>query len=102
VVTSSARITQQLLEAIDRLDDEREPIAEIARRVRDEADRLGLTRPGYERLRQLVHASRLARAERAGPSALRIFLEDSAAQHLTRASFDEMVKPRDERRRRRW
>jgi hypothetical protein len=39
----------------------RVPIAEVSRRVGAEADRLGLTRPSYQRVRELVHVSRRLR-----------------------------------------
>ena len=39
------------------------PIAEVRRRVGAEADRLGLPRPSYERVRELVHESRGLRAQ---------------------------------------
>jgi hypothetical protein len=97
VPTSAARIPAQLLAAIERLDDGAAPLAEIARRVGAEADRLGLTRPSYERVRQLLHESRTLRAER-GPSALRIFLEDGVAGGPFRRTLDQILLPRDERR----
>jgi hypothetical protein len=55
------RIRAELLAAIVRLDDKRQPIAETSRRVGREADRLGLTRPSYQRIRELVHESRRIR-----------------------------------------
>jgi hypothetical protein len=100
VTTSAARLTTRLLAAIERIDDGKLPLAEIARRVGAEADRLGLTRPGYERVRQLIHETRALRAAR-GPSALRILLEDGAAGGPTRRTLDEILRPRDERRSRR-
>jgi hypothetical protein len=51
----AARVPRELERAIRRLDDRRVPIAEVARRVCAEAERIGLTRPGYERIRILVH-----------------------------------------------
>lgn len=66
------RISPRLIAAIDRLDDERLPIAEVVRRVGLEADRLGLSRPSYQRVRTLVHESR--RLHR-GPSAGEVLLE---------------------------
>ena len=97
--TSAPRIPNRLLDAIDRIDDGKLPLAEIARRVGAEADRLGLTRPSYERVRQLIHEARALRAAR-GPSALRVFLEDSAAGGPTRRTLDQLLLPRDERSRR--
>jgi hypothetical protein len=61
------RISPRLLEAIPRLDDPSQPIAEIARRVGAHAERLGHARPSYQRLRVLVHESRrMRRAPGAG------------------------------------
>jgi hypothetical protein len=61
VVTLAPRLPQALLEAIVRFDDRTHPIAETCRRVGAEADRLGLTRPSYQRIRVLVHESRRIR-----------------------------------------
>jgi hypothetical protein len=61
VVTLAPRISHQLLEAIVRLDDRGRPIAETYRRVGAEAERLGLTRPSYQRVRVLVHELRRIR-----------------------------------------
>jgi hypothetical protein len=55
------RISHQLLEALVRLDDRSVPIAEINRRLGEEAERLALMRPSYQRVRVLVHASRRIR-----------------------------------------
>jgi hypothetical protein len=52
------RLSPRLLEAIARLDDRALPIAEVCRRVGAEAERMGLPRPSYQRVRVLVHASR--------------------------------------------
>ncbi len=62
MVYSAPRVSQRLIDAIARIDDRKMPIAEIRRRVGDEADRLGLPRPSYERVRELVHESRRLRA----------------------------------------
>lgn len=59
------RISRRLLQAIVRFDDRSLPIAETYRRVGAEAERLGLTRPSYQRIRELVHE---ARSVRRGPS----------------------------------
>jgi hypothetical protein len=66
------RISPRLLEAIVRFDDRSHPIAETCRRVGHEADRLGLTRPSYQRVRVLVHESRKIRR---GPSTSSILLD---------------------------
>ena len=97
--TSAPRIPRRLVDAIDRIDDGKLPLAEIARRVGAEADRLGLTRPSYERVRQLIHEARALRADR-GPTALRIVLEVGVAGGPTRRALDRMLLPGGERRRR--
>ena len=66
------RIPDRLLKALDRLDDRSVPIAETARRLGDEADRLGITRPSYQRIRVLVHISRRMRR---GPTTSSILVD---------------------------
>ena len=58
MVTMAPRISGRLIEAIVRFDDTTRPIAETYRRVGGEAERLGLTRPSYQRIRELVHQVR--------------------------------------------
>jgi hypothetical protein len=89
------RIPDRLLDAIPRLDDGGRPIAEVIRRVGDEADRLGITRPSYERIRQLIHKSRSIHP---GPSDLRIALETAALLRSRDSAARAMAKPREERR----
>lgn len=55
---SAPRIGPTLLAAIERLDDEALPIAEVYRRVAALASHLGLPRPSYEQIRVLVHEHR--------------------------------------------
>jgi hypothetical protein len=57
------RISPRLLKALERIDDGTMPVAELRRRVGAEADRLGLPRPSYERVRQLARESRRLRAQ---------------------------------------
>jgi hypothetical protein len=64
------RISPRLLGALVRLDDPKVPIAEVNRRLGEEATQLGLPRPSYQRVRELVHASR--RLHRHGPSTIRV------------------------------
>jgi len=78
------RLDRRLLEAIVRLDDPSTPIAELHRSLREPAARLGVPRPSYECVRQLVHDARRERERkrtnretlirvalyRAGPGAL--------------------------------
>ena len=82
------RIPHRLLVTLDRLDDRSIPIAETARRLGDEADRLGITRPSYQRIRELVHISRQMRR---GPTttsvlvdvAFRVRPADALLDHLS-------------------
>ena len=62
MLSFAPRLSPKLLEAIVRYDDRTVPIAETYRRVGREAERLGLPRPSYQRVRVLVHAARRARA----------------------------------------
>jgi hypothetical protein len=58
-------MSPRLLETLVKADSPSVPIAETCRRVGREADRIGLPRPSYERVRLLVHESRRIRR---GPS----------------------------------
>ena len=55
---SSARVDSRLLAALIRIDDADRPMAETYRRLGLVADALGVTRPSYERVRQLLHEHR--------------------------------------------
>ena len=68
------RIAPALVEVLVSLDDRRLPIAEINRRLGDEAERLGLRRPSYQRVRELVHEIR--RLQRDGEPTTRSVLID--------------------------
>ena len=57
-----------------RLDDTHVPIAETNRRVGEEAERLGLRRPSYQRVRELVHESRRIRRRR-GPTTTSVLVD---------------------------
>lgn len=70
--TIAPRISPRLLEAIVRFDKPSRPIAETSRRVGREAERLGLPRPSYERVRELVHMMR--RIQR-GPTTASVLLD---------------------------
>jgi proteasome lid subunit RPN8/RPN11 len=72
VPTLAPRIRKELLEAIVRHDRRTHPIAETCRRVGQDADRLGLTRPSYQRIRELVHESRRLRR---GPSTTSVLVD---------------------------
>jgi hypothetical protein len=58
-------MSPRLLETLVKADGPSVPIAETCRRVGREADRIGVARPSYERVRLLVHESRRIRR---GPS----------------------------------
>ncbi len=66
------RISPRLVAALERLDDRSLPIAEVHRRLGAEADRLGLTRPSYQRVRELVQEQR--RRPRA-PTTVRVLID---------------------------
>ena len=89
VPTLAPRIPRALLEAVVRLDDESRPIAETYRRVGEEADRLGLTRPSYQRIRELVHESRRIRRAR-GPSTASVLLDVAFRLRPPEAVLDQL------------
>jgi hypothetical protein len=68
------RIAPALLEALVSLDDPDLPIAEINRRLGEHAERLGLRRPSYQRVRELVHELRALKRDR-GPTATQVILD---------------------------
>lgn len=82
-----------------RLDNGKRPIAEIHRRVAREAERLGLARPSYERVRTLVHESRRIRRAR-GPStasvlvdvAFRVRPPDAILDHVSGVGVPDLPK----------
>jgi len=58
VLAFATRISPRLLVALDWIDARSVPIAEVNRRLGAEANRLGLRRPSYQRVRELVHKLR--------------------------------------------
>jgi hypothetical protein len=93
VVRIAPRISLRLLRELERLDDPTVSIAETCRRIGAAADRLGLPRPSYQRLRVLVHEHRRLRERTAstGEVALDVMLRvrppQSFVDHLDGASF---------------
>ncbi len=83
-VRFASHFSPRLLDELDRLSAERLPIAEIHRRVGVKAQRLGATRPSYERVRQLVHEAR--DLQRGYVSALEIFFDFAAHQQPSRTT----------------
>jgi hypothetical protein len=72
-VRFAARLSPALFDLIERLAAQPISIAEVTRLVGAEAERAGITRPSYERVRELVHEARwLAEGH---PSVGRTFLE---------------------------
>jgi hypothetical protein len=70
----AARVTERLYRRLIELDDDGVPVAETYRRVAAEAERMGLTRPSYERIRVLVHQSRRWHRSR-GPSTTSVLVD---------------------------
>ena len=97
---SAPRIAQPLLEALARLDDGKRPIAEVCRLIGAEADARGLTRPSYERIRELVHLLRAidGRRHARGPSIPQMLWEVGAGGRPGPSLIDNMYRPREERR----
>ena len=90
------RFSPRLIDAIVRLDDRRIPIAEVNRRVGQEAERLGLRRPSYQRVRVLVHQLRRVRKQ---PTTAAVLLEVAVRARPPEAVLDHVsgvgVKPLD-------
>jgi hypothetical protein len=81
------RIRRELVEAVVRFDDRSQPIAETCRRVGAEADRLGFTRPSYQRVRELVHESRRIRR---GPSTASVLVDVAFRLRPPEAVLDQL------------
>jgi hypothetical protein len=73
--------------ALDRLDDRRIPIAEVNRRLGAEAERLGLPRPSYQRVRVLIHQLRWFRR---GPTTARVLWEVALRARAPEAIADQL------------
>jgi hypothetical protein len=89
VLRFAPRISHRLLDTVVRLDDPSVPIAETYRRVADEAARLGLHRPSYQRIRVLVHESRRLRRRR-GPTTTSVLLDVALRSRPPDALLDHM------------
>jgi hypothetical protein len=86
-VTFAPRLSPKLLGAIVRLDDRRLPIAEVNRRVGRAAWKLGLPKPSYQRVRELVHA---ARAIRRGRTTARVLFDIATRMRPPAALVDHL------------
>ena len=87
MVLAAPRISPRLLRALERLDDESVPIAEVSRRLGAEADKLGLPRPSYQRVRVLVHELRMRRAR---PTTAEVLLDISTRARPPEALLDHL------------
>jgi hypothetical protein len=88
VVRLAPRISRHVLARIVAHDDALHPIAETYRRVAADAERLGYTRPSYERIRMLVHEARRARL---GPSTADVLIDIVMAQRPPDAIIDHKI-----------
>jgi hypothetical protein len=88
MTTCAARVPPRLLAALVRLDDRTLPTAEIYRRLGAEADRLGLTRPSYERIRVLLEESRRIRRNR--PTTAHVLVEVALRARPPEAILDHV------------
>src|SRR4051812_19212918 len=80
----ASHFSPRLLDEVDRLSEQPLPIAEINRRVGAKAQRLSVTKPSYERVRQLVHEAR--DLHDGYISALQIFFDFAAHQNPARTA----------------
>jgi hypothetical protein len=90
VTTLAARIPDRLYRRLAKLDDQSVPIAETYRRVAVEAERLGLTRPSYERIRVLVHQSRRWRRAQ-GPTTSSVVVDVAFQLRPAGAILDQLA-----------
>ena len=89
MVRLAARIPDRLYKRLLKLDDEGVPIAETYRRLAVEAERLGLIRPSYERIRVLVHESRRWKRNR-GPSTTSVMVDVTFRLRPPEAVLDQL------------
>jgi len=80
-------LSPRLLAEVERADDGRIPIAEVCRVVGLAAERLGVPRPSYERVRLLVHQ---ARGRRATPRATQIAVDVAMRVRPPGALLDQL------------
>jgi hypothetical protein len=88
VTNFAPRISFRLLAAIERLDDRSVSIAEVCRRVGAEAERLGVPRPSYQRIRVLVHE---ARRRRMDPDTVEVLLDVAWRARPPEAVLDHLA-----------
>jgi len=85
---AAPRISHRLLLALEQLDDGTVGIAELARRVGAEAERLGLPRPSYEQVRVLVHRNRALRRQ---PGTAEVLLDVATRARPAEAVLDHLA-----------
>ncbi|HKF14145.1 MAG TPA: hypothetical protein VKB13_02850 [Gaiellaceae bacterium] len=83
------RIRRELVEVLVRYDKPGRPIAETCRHVGAEAERLGFTRPSYQRVRELVHESRRIKRGR-GPSMASVLVDVAFRVRPPEAVLDQL------------
>jgi len=96
VTRSAPRIAHALLVELERLDDAALPIAEIHRQLGRRAEALDLTRPSYERVREILQITRALKPRR-GPSGLEIVLEIGGGFRGGQNGLDNLRRPREDR-----
>jgi hypothetical protein len=87
-VRFASRLSPRLFDLIERLAERPMSIAEINRLVGAEAERIGITRPSYERVRELVHEARWLK--NGHPSVGRALL-DVATRTRSHAAYTELA-----------
>ena len=91
MVVAAAQIEGALLFELARLARESKPIAEINREVGRRAAALGMVKPSYARVRQLVHELRSAAADDvADPSWLELLLDVDLRARSPMAIIDKL------------
>jgi hypothetical protein len=85
----AARVPDRLYKRLVKLDDASRPIAETYRLLATEAERMGLTRPSYERIRVLVHQSRRWTRSR-GPSTTSVVVDVAFRVRPPEAILDQL------------
>jgi hypothetical protein len=93
-VRFASHFSPRLLDEVEALSERSLPIAEINRRVGTKAQRLGVTKPSYERVRELVHESR--ELQRGYVTALELFIDVALTRspHAMRTLATLPPKPR--------
>jgi hypothetical protein len=89
MATFAARIPDRLYKRLVMLDDPSVPIAETCRRLGAEAERLGFTRPSYERVRVLVQQERRWSRSR-GPSTTSVLIDVTFRARPPEAVLDQL------------